>query len=114
MVRKEWKQHRVTFCRALGVPGEQAYSVGVEMNVASLDLQRGWGGWWCGGRKSRRAKEEKRTRFRDFPGGPVAETPRSQGRGPGSTPNQRTRSYMLQPRVHMHATAKMEDPTCCN
>lgn len=94
---------------ALGVPGEQACSIRVETNMASLGLQRGWGGWWCGGRQSRHAKEDKRTRFRNFPGRPLAETPRSQGRGPGSTPGQRTRSQVLQPRVHMHAMAKMED-----
>ena len=37
--------------------------------------------------------------FRDFPGGPVAKTARSQGRGPGSVPGQGIRSHMLQVRL---------------
>ena len=37
----------------------------------------------------------------DFPGGPVAKTPRSQGGGPGSVSGQGTKSHMLQLRVCM-------------
>ena len=48
--------------------------------------------------------------FRDFPGGPVAKTPRSQCKGPG----QGTRSHMPQLRVRMpqlkilHAATKTQ------
>ena len=41
----------------------------------------------------------KRYIFRDFPDGPVAKTPHSQCRGPGSIPGQGARSHMLQVRV---------------
>ena len=40
----------------------------------------------------------------DFPGGPVAKTLSSQGRGPGFISHAATKSW--------HPTAK--DPTCCN
>ena len=47
----------------------------------------------------------------DFPGGPVAKIPSSQGGGPGSIPGRGTRSHMPQLRVHMlqrrHNTAKI-------
>lgn len=35
-----WKQHRGVLCCGLGVHGEQACYVKVEMNMASLDFQR--------------------------------------------------------------------------
>ena len=60
------------------------------------------------------------TTWGDFSGGPVAKTPPSQLRGPGSIPGQETRSHMLQLRVRMpqlkipHAATKIEDPECCN
>jgi len=41
----------------------------------------------------------------DFPGGPVAKTPHSQCRGPGSIPGQEARSHLLKLRLS-HATAK--------
>ena len=57
---------------------------------------------------------------KDFPGGPLAKTPRSQCRGPGSSRGQGTRSFMpqlkiLQPQLRIPpATTKIKDPTCYN
>ena len=49
-----------------------------------------------------------KSRIEDFPGGPVAKTPCSQCRGPGSTPDQGTRSHMLQQRSKIpHVITKM-------
>ena len=59
--------------------------------------------------------EATSTEHKDFPGGPVAKTVRSQCRGPGFNPLPGTRSYMPQLRVCMlhlkllHAVTK--DPT---
>ena len=66
----------------------------------------------------------------DFLGGPVARTPSSQCRDPGSIPVWGTRSHMLQLRAHMsqlkiphaiaekkknpHAAVKIEDPVYGN
>ena len=43
----------------------------------------------------------------DFPGGPVAKTPRSHAGGPGSIPGQGTRSLMPQLKSS-HATTKIQ------
>ena len=43
--------------------------------------------------------------IRDFPGGPVAKTPPSQLRGPGSIPGQGTRSHMLQGKLKIPSAA---------
>ena len=62
------------------------------------------------------ASERVNNLSRDFSGGTVGKTLRSQHRGPDSTPGQGTRPHMLQLRVHMlqlkilHATTK----TRCN
>ena len=48
---------------------------------------------------SRLIYEIKNSTVGDFPGGPVAGTPRSQFRDPGSIPGRITRSHLLQLRV---------------
>lgn len=45
------------------------------------------------------------------PGGPVAKTPRSQGRGLGLEPWQGTRSHVPQRTVFI---PQLKDPTCCS
>ena len=52
-------------------------------------------------RRDQQRKEFQEGESRDFPGGPVAKSPRSQCRGPGSIPGLGTRSHMLQLRVHI-------------
>ena len=49
----------------------------------------------------KRWNQLKKLDFGDFPGGPVAKTPCSQRRGPGSIPGQGTRSCVPQLRAHM-------------
>ena len=44
-------------------------------------------------------KAHQETGYGDFPGGPVANTRRSQQRGPDLIPDQRTRSHILQLRI---------------
>ena len=48
-----------------------------------------------------------------FPGGPVANTPSSQCRGPGSIPGQGTRPHIQQLKIP-HAKIQIEDPMCGN
>ena len=69
------------------------------------------GGWCSGSDYGNERGEERlggasvmtdaviRTRGGDFPGGPVAKTPNSQGGGPGSIPGWGTRSHRPQLRV---------------
>ena len=49
---------------------------------------------------------------RNFPGSPVAWTPHSQRRGPGSIPGQGTRSPMPQLKI-LCASMKITDSECC-
>ena len=44
-------------------------------------------------------KDSRNIITRDFPGGPLAKTPHSQSREPGSIPGQGTRSHKWQLRV---------------
>ena len=55
----------------------------------------------------------KSWRFRDFPGGPVGKTPRSQCRGLCSIPGRGTRSHMHAATKSPHSAIK-KNPTCRN